>query len=679
MTTLNKILLCIIVSITFLTQIKAQENFFNRFYYQALVRDTDGDPIVQSNVVLTLNIVDEDNTLLYTESLTTQTNDYGLINVIVGESGNDDDFGAIAWGEERYYLDVFMEVSSGGLESIGKSEILGSPYAAVSNKANEAASGLQGPKGDTGDKGDDGDTGQTGMTGLSPEHEWDGTQLRFENPDGSFGSFVNLLGPKGEDGQDGSGVTIVGSVADEGDLPDPYNGNQGDMFITENDGQGYVWDGTNWIAIGQIQGPSGPAGPKGDTGDQGIPGIQGMQGAKGDKGDTGDDGIQGLQGPKGDPGNTGAPGMDGTDGVDGTNGTDGVDGTDGTNGVDGVDGTNGTNGIDGIDGVDGINGTNGTNGTNGIDGIDGVDGVDGAIGPPGPPGTYTAGTGISLSGGTITNTGDTDQFNDITNTTPAVGDLSGTYPGPTVVKIHGISVDTPPTTLNDEVLKYNSNSGTIGWWPDDNDPGFWSSNASGIYYNGVIVGPNADGAIILEGSGRDHRVRNTSSLQFESRVGSAAFSGHFGLYNSGLELGPAFNNNVQLGSSGFRWSEIWSTNPLNSASDRRLKKNIKDLDYGLDQIKSIRPVSYEWKKGVRGEQIGFIAQELQEVVPEVVKHSIFTEEDKAQARADGRNLEGDDIYTVQYSALIPVLVKSIQELSAQNELLKARIEALENK
>lgn len=48
--------------------------------------------------------------------------------------------------------------------------------------------------------------GFPGPKGDKPRHEWDGTSLRFENPDGSYGEFVDLKGDPG----DGSGSTIVG-------------------------------------------------------------------------------------------------------------------------------------------------------------------------------------------------------------------------------------------------------------------------------------------------------------------------------------------------------------------------------------------------------------------------------------------------------------------------------------
>lgn len=58
----------------------------------------------------------------------------------------------------------------------------------------KGATGNPGPKGDTGDAGP---AGADGAPGLPPEHEWQGTALRFKEPDGSWGQAVDLRGPAG--------------------------------------------------------------------------------------------------------------------------------------------------------------------------------------------------------------------------------------------------------------------------------------------------------------------------------------------------------------------------------------------------------------------------------------------------------------------------------------------------
>jgi len=87
---------------------------------------------------------------------------------------------------------------------------------------------------------------------------------------------------------------------------------------------------------------------------------------------------------------------------------------------------------------------------------------------------------------------------------------------------------------------------------------------------------------------------------------------------------------------------------IRTPSDQKLKSNIQTIPYGLDTVNSLRPVSYEWKDPGTygsGRQIGLIAQEAQQVVPECVS--------------------GSETLSLDYQKLVPVLTKAIQELSAQ--------------
>ena len=95
-------------------------------------------------------------------------------------------------------------------------------------------------------------------------------------------------------------------------------------------------------------------------------------------------------------------------------------------------------------------------------------------------------------------------------------------------------------------------------------------------------------------------------------------------------------------------------------SDERLKENIVSINYGLQQITSLRPVSFEWKQGDGNTHLGFIAQEVEMVLPEAVKTL-----DKSMSKTiDNQKMLNNDF-------IVPVLVKAIQELNAKFEEYKA--------
>ena len=82
--------------------------------------------------------------------------------------------------------------------------------------------GPQGPKGEKGEQGEPGPQGEPGATGLpgetgpAPAHEWQGTSLRFKNPDNTWGDLVNLQGPQGEAGTGGGGTISIDDTPTQG-------------------------------------------------------------------------------------------------------------------------------------------------------------------------------------------------------------------------------------------------------------------------------------------------------------------------------------------------------------------------------------------------------------------------------------------------------------------------------
>ena len=113
-------------------------------------------------------------------------------------------------------------------------------------------------------------------------------------------------------GKDGTSVNIVGSVPTSASLPtDLGPEDAGDGYIANDTGDLWVWSGTSWSNVGQIQGPPGP---------QGVPGPQGPQGATGNQGNQGVPGATGSQGPPGPTGSTSSQGPQGVPGEQGPKG-----------------------------------------------------------------------------------------------------------------------------------------------------------------------------------------------------------------------------------------------------------------------------------------------------------------------------------------------------------------------
>ena len=97
------------------------------------------------------------------------------------------------------------------------------------------------------------------------------------------------------------------------------------------------------------------------------------------------------------------------------------------------------------------------------------------------------------------------------------------------------------------------------------------------------------------------------------------------------------------------------------ASDIKLKKNVEDLNYGLKEVLNIRPVSFDWKEKRNGKHdIGFIAQEIEKIIPEVV------------SEVDTLNTE-EKHKTVDYAKLTSVLIKAVQEQQEQINELKEKL------
>ncbi len=213
-----------------------------------------------------------------------------------------------------------------------------------------------------------------------------------------------------------------------------------------------------------------------------------------------------------------------------------------------------------------------------------------------------------------------------------------------------------------QVLKTNG-TGILSW-QDDEDNAYWNPITGGITYNSVVIRSNE---LSFEGFGRITVPAGQSLVLRYNNLSK------IGLYDAGIEWGPTNNDDVSLGSSTFRFTEVWATNGTIQTSDLRKKKNITNLTESLSKVMELRPVSYQWNSGRDQESVhlGFIAQELEEVIPEVIVYN-----EKKLTESDGRVSDDDTTYGVKYSELIPVLVKAIQDQQVTIDYLSEEIEKL---
>jgi hypothetical protein len=93
-------------------------------------------------------------------------------------------------------------------------------------------------------------------------------------------------------------------------------------------------------------------------------------------------------------------------------------------------------------------------------------------------------------------------------------------------------------------------------------------------------------------------------------------------------------------------------------SDYNLKDDIFDIKYGLNDVLKLQPVEYTYKSN-GSKQLGFIAQDIGTILPEVVSF--------------------EESMSVNYQAIIPILTKAIQEQQALIKALEQRLLILENK
>ena len=189
--------------------------------------------------------------------------------------------------------------------------------------------------------------------------------------------------------------------------------------------------------------------------------------------------------------------------------------------------------------------------------------------------------------------------------------------------------------------------------------GILTVGSSSITLNGITDTINVGTGLTLSSSGIIAGVITASSFSGDGSGLTGAGSTVFNDTTTDQEFFPLFTATTSgtITSSGISTSKL-TYNPssgevtavdFNSTSDFNLKTNIHTVNNALETINALRGVSFDWKETGK-KSYGVIAQELEKVLPELVK--------------------GNDPKTVSYSGIIGILIEAVKELKKEVEDLK---------
>ena len=636
-------LACCVLLLFFIHSFQANAQAPDGINYQAVIRNLSGSLIANTTIAIRIQVkqTNASGTIVFQERHSVTTSAQGVVNLVIGQGtllgGN---FSTINWVNGPYFVSLGVSFTNGtNYLDYGTQQLMSVPYALYAKNAGNQLN-----------------------------------QWRYGNA-----------------------------------IPAAALGAMGDFYLNMTNGNVYYKsNATTWTLTGNITGPAGAAGATGQiglTGPAGATGPIGATGPAGANGAAGPQGVQGLAGPAGPAGANGAAGPQGIQGLTGpagpAGGPAGPVGPAGTNGISAyqsalnngyvgteaswlasLTGATGPAGSQGLIGPVGPAGTSGTNGNsayqsaliNGyvgteaawlasLTGATGPAGATGAAGMPGPQGNQgiqgPAGGGMTVNCGTASNTNYTIR-----------GDGSGIYECTNALVITstgkvGIGTLSPSSSFDLHI-------GSGGFLVDG------TSSTSNILGR-LRIGSSSSSTYDLQVDGHGYF---TSGLRIGTT--SAPLTGGI-LANGIIESNTRFQQGSSTSGTGTTMVRT-STGELRPVSSTKfVKDNIRDLIFSKEKLFALRPVIYNLKPALGGNQeIGLIAEEVAEIMPELV---ILGPErqwvgNTGVPQTDANGVEINDPskmvpYSVYYDRLPVYLLSIIKEQEERINALEKRLNAIE--
>jgi hypothetical protein len=217
----------------------------------------------------------------------------------------------------------------------------------------------------------------------------------------------------------------------------------------------------------------------------------------------------------------------------------------------------------------------------------------------------------------------------------------------------------------------STDSDVLGYISQEYSTGnFTISAGTGSYSVPMIFKTSGSERARIDSSGNLHIARTTTA---DTTVGASIFAD--GTITCARSASDNANLNLYVYSTGAGAARFYvgmggtvyaTSTSISAISDRTLKENIRNLETGLPEVMALKPRRFDWKNGDAQNVAGFVAQEVEEVLPELVTDYVYNKDE------DGNNIIKKSL---KMGDILPTLVKAIQEQQAIIESLKARLDA----